>query len=180
METSKIKEVNEERTKTILKQRADILKIPLEKISEAKKTIECLKFRLSKETYAIDSTYISEVILINEHTPLPCTPAFIIGIINVRGRIISIIDIKKFFNISDNVTNIHKVIVVKNNEIETGILADDIIGNATFDLNSLQTDITTITEKHDNHIIGVTKDCEIILDIKELLSDERILIEEEI
>lgn len=167
--------------KEILKQRAKKLAIPLEKEVVSGEQINVLEFLLAAEKYAIDSTYISEVILISEVTPLPCTPDFIVGIINLRGKILSVIDIKKFLSIAkDNTTEIKKVIIVKHNDIEVGILASEILGNLNIQLNKLQTKVTTVTEINNNFIIGVTKERLIVLDIKELLSNDLIIINEEV
>ncbi len=167
--------------KTILKQRAKKLSISLEKEVVSGEQINVLEFLLSGEKYAIDSTFINEVISISELTPLPCTPDFIMGIINVRGKILSIIDIKKFFSLPNtDITNLNKVIIVNHNEIEVGILADEILGNSNIQLNKLQAKITTVTDLNKNFIIGVTKGKLIVLDIKELLSSKLIIVNEEV
>ena len=114
---------------TILKKRAEKLKIPLVGVQQSGKQIDGLEFLLADEKYAINSIFVSEVIYINELTKLPCTPPFIMGLINVRGKVLSVIDIKTFFNIpGKGITNLNKVIIVVHNDIEIGILADDIHG----------------------------------------------------
>ena len=165
----------------VLKERADILKIPQESNEMSGDKIDGLEFLLSNERYAVDSTCVNEVIFINDLTPLPCTPAFVLGIINVRGKILSVIDIKRFFNLPEKgITNLNKVIVVKYNDIELGILADEIYGNIIIDLDNLQTKVTTISEVNNNFIIGVSKERLILLDIKELLANDKIIINDEI
>jgi len=47
------------------------------------------------EHYGIESCHIREILPLTEFTPLPCTPAFVLGLINVRGQILSVINIKK-------------------------------------------------------------------------------------
>ena len=44
--------------------------------------------------------FVREVYPLKDYTPLPCTPPFVLGLVNVRGQIISVIDIKKFFDIA--------------------------------------------------------------------------------
>ncbi|OYT17114.1 MAG: chemotaxis protein CheW [Bacteroidetes bacterium 4572_77] len=167
------------KVETILKKRAEILKTPLAEASQPGKQIEGLEFLLSDEKYAINSIFVSEVIYINELTKLPCTPPFIMGLINVRGKVLSVIDIKMFFNIpSKGITNLNKVIIVKYNDIEIGILADDILGNFNIQLEELQTEVTTITEVDDSFIIGVTNSRVVVLDIKKLLLSDIIVVNE--
>ena len=173
--------MNEKEKKRILKERADILRIPQKKNDKSGEKIDGLEFLLAEERYAIDSTYVSEVIFISEMTTLPCTPPFVLGIINVRGKILSVIDIKKFFNLPEKgITNLNKVIIVKHNEIELGILADEIYGNVIINLEELQRKVTTISEVYGSFIIGVSNERLILLDIKELLSNEKIIINENV
>ncbi len=88
-----------------------------------------MKFLLTHENYGIESVYVREVHPLKELTPLPCTPSFVLGIINVRGQILSVIDLKKFFDLpAQEPTSLNKVIIFHNNRIEFGILADAVIG----------------------------------------------------
>jgi purine-binding chemotaxis protein CheW len=174
-------EMSSTQIKKTLQKRAKLLQ-KVEKKSEHKgKQIDGLEFLLADERYAIDSTYVSEVISMNNLTDLPCTPAFILGIINVRGEILSVIDIKKFFNLPEKeISNIKKVMLVKYKDIMLGILVDEIIGNTNIYLETLQEKVNTITELLKNFIIGVSEDRLIVLDIKELLSSDKIIINEEV
>ena len=172
---------NDQHKNKILKQRADLLKVRTKKEDLSDEIMEGVGFILADEKYAIDSNYVSEVILLKEFTPLPCTPEFILGIINVRGKIISVIDIKKFFNLPERgITNLNRVIIVKHQGVELGILTDEIVGSMQVYLNKLQSKITTITEVHDDFIIGVTEERLIVLDIKEFLLNEKLIVNEEV
>lgn len=167
--------------KKILKERANILKQPLRKKNISGTIIKGLEFLLSDQRYAIDTVYVSEVILINEMTPLPCTPEFVLGIINLRGNILSVIDIKRFFNIpTKGITNLNRVIVLKHDDLELCIIVDDIVGDLDIELEKLKTNVTALTKGNENFIIGVTEDRLIVLDIKELLLYEKLIVNEEI
>ncbi len=165
----------------ILKERADLLKIQINKEDISDEIIEGLEFILADEKYLIDSTFICEVIPLKDITILPCTPDFIIGIINVRGRIISVVELKKLFNLPEKgITNLNKVIIVKHDGIELGILIDEIIGSKKISSNKLQSKITSITELRDDFIYGVTEDRLIVLDIKKFLLNDKLIINEEV
>lgn len=172
---------NIQHKKKILKERASLLKIQTEKEVISEEIIEGLEFILTDERYAINSIYVSEVIPLKNLTPLPCTPDFILGIINVRGKIISVINLKKFFNLQEKgITNLNRVIIINHNGIELGILADEIVGTMQISLNKLQSKITTITEVQDDFIVGVTEERLIVLDIKEFLLNEKLIVNEEV
>lgn len=94
-------EIDPEKKIKILKHRARMLSRKPEYIKENQDTIEVVEFVLAYENYAIESVYIGEVYPLKEFVTIPCTPDFVVGIINVRGRIISIIDLKKFFDLPE-------------------------------------------------------------------------------
>ena len=181
METINDKEISSLQKQKVLKKRAELLQITEEKTQHHGKQIDGLVFMLSNEKYAIDSTLVSEVIQVSDITPLPCTPAFILGIINIRGKILSVIDIKKFLNLPGKEgANLNKVIIVNCNNIELGILTDEIIGSTKIFLETLQKKLSTITEDKENYIVGVSTKRLIVLDIKGLLQNDKIVINEQV
>ena len=101
-------------TKSILRARAEVLARPLVDDRAADEQIELVEFSLASETYAVESSFVREVYSLNDLTPLPCTPAFVLGIVNVRGEIVSVIDIKKFFDLPQKgLTDLHKAIILQ-------------------------------------------------------------------
>lgn len=141
--------------------------------------IDGLLFNLSEEKYAIESKYISEVIYIKDITSLPSTPDFLLGIINIRGKIFSVIDIRKFFGLPNKgLTNLNKVIVLKYEDIEFGILVDEIIGNKNINIQTLQKNITSVTDIPESFIQGISHSDIIVLDIIMLLKNDKIIINE--
>lgn len=174
-------EISPGQKKKILKERADLLKTEVEKEEITGEQLEVVEFLLANERYAIDANYVCEVIPLKELTQLPCTPDFILGIINVRGKIIAVIDIKKFFNLPEKaITELNRVIIVKYEDIELGILTDEIIGSTHIFPDKLQSSIPVIADIHNDYLMGVTRDRLMILNIKEFLLSEKIIINEEV
>lgn len=85
-----------EEQKRILKARAYALarETPREDTTEC---IEVVEFLLAYERYGLELPYVREVYPLKELISLPCTPPFVVGIINVRGHLLSVLDIKNFF-----------------------------------------------------------------------------------
>ena len=108
-----------------------------EKGSEAQ--LEVIEFGLAQERYALETTYVSEVCPLDDLTPLPCAPPFVRGLVNVRGRILPVIDLKKFFDLPDQgITDLHRVLLVQTPEMAFGILASDtVIGVRLIALNTI-------------------------------------------
>jgi purine-binding chemotaxis protein CheW len=164
----------------LLKARALALaKIPEKK--EASEYIEVVEFLLASERYGIQSTYVSEVYPLKELTPVPCTPKFVAGIINVRGKIISVIDIKKFFELPEKgLSDLNKVIIIHNHVMEFGILADAVLGAGLVPLLDIQTSLPTFTGVRAEYLRGLTKEGLVVLDAEKILSDKKIIVHEEV
>ena len=74
-----------EEKQKILRARAQALAREPEAEEAARRTLEVVEFLLAYETYGIESSYVREVYPLKAFTPLPCTPPFVLGIINIRG-----------------------------------------------------------------------------------------------
>jgi purine-binding chemotaxis protein CheW len=139
--------------------------------------LEVVEFLLASEHYGIELTYIREIHALSEFTPLPGTPAFVLGLTNVRGQILSVIDIKKLFDLPERgLTDLNKVIVVRTHQMELGILADAVVGVRAIALNELQTSLPTLTGIRAEYLKGITKDPLVVLDVEKILSDEKIVV----
>ena len=66
---------------------------------DARNLIEVVEFELAGERYGLALTSVRTVSVLKDITPVPCTPAFVVGVINLRGEIHTIIDLKKFFDL---------------------------------------------------------------------------------
>lgn len=166
--------------KKLLKARAAALAKNPEK-KEASEYIEVVEFLLASERYCIQSGYVSEVYPLKELTPVPCTPKFVAGIINARGKIISVIDIKKFFELPEKgISDLNKVIIIHNRVMEFGILADAVFGAGRIPLRDIQPSLPTLTGIRAGYLRGLTKEGLVVLDAEKILSDKKIVIHEEV
>jgi purine-binding chemotaxis protein CheW len=173
--------VTEEERKNILRARARVLAQEPNKAKADQTFIEVLEFLLAHERYAVETSYIREVYPLKELTALPCTPPFLLGVINVRGQILSVIDIKKFFDLPEKgLTNLNRVIIVKKDKMELGILSDEIIGVRNIPQDDLQPSLPTLSGIRSKYLKGVTSEQLIVLEIEKLISDENIIVHEEV
>ncbi|MHB1937193.1 MAG: chemotaxis protein CheW [Acidobacteriaceae bacterium] len=170
-----------EETQRILKTRAQALArepMPEESVDAR---IEVVEFLLAHERYAVESRYVREVYPLESLTPLPCTPAFVLGMINLRGEILSVIDIKKFFDLPEQgLTDLNKVIVLHSGNMLFGILADAISGVRRVPIADIQPSLPTLTDIREVYLRGVTPDRTVILDAGKLLSDPNIVVQEQV
>jgi purine-binding chemotaxis protein CheW len=170
-----------EERKRILKARARELARDSENEKTIDESLEVVEFLLAYENYGIESCYVREIHPLRELTPVPCTPPFVLGVINVRGQIISVIDIKRFFDLPERgLTDLNKVIILRNTEMELGILADVILGVVRVPLRNLQPTLPTLTGIREEYLKGITPERLAILDAGKLLSDKKLIVHEEV
>jgi len=135
-----------------------------------------LTFFLSTEEYGIEILKVQEIIGVMTITPIPRTPAFIKGVINLRGRIIPIIDLRLKLSMEEaKHTEETCFIVVKAHDMHMGVVVDkvsevlDIAGENVEDAPSMGEDINT------DYILGIGKagdKVKMLLDIDKVLSDK--------
>jgi len=160
----------------VLRERARALaRVPEEPASHQR--LELLEFRLAQERYAVETRHVSDVHPFRDLTPLPGTPAFIRGVVNLRGRLLAVFDLKKFFALPEQgITDLHSIIVVNTPGLELGLLADVVVGVRQVDAGSLAPALPTLSDIAAEYLKGVNAERVVVLDLDRLLADPRILV----
>jgi purine-binding chemotaxis protein CheW len=165
----------------ILKKRAVSMAAEPELKRNSSSVIEIIEFKLASESYGIESAFVREVYPLKDYTPLPGVPSFILGIVNVRGRILPVVDLKKFFNLPViGLGELNKVIILHHEQMEFGILADEIDGIRVIFPEDILPVPPSVTGVGERYLKGVTKNQLILLSAKDLLSDKNIIVNEEV
>lgn len=163
-----------ETNQSILKKRAQELAQPLSIKKHSEQQIELLEFELNQEHYGIQTIFIQEVYPLQEWTELPGTPDYILGIFNVRRRIVPLIDLRALFNISrDKPSNkeSHQVIILQQEETQLAILTNNILGIRYINPEELQPTHQIVTDGNEAYIKGITHDQLIIINAEYLLKN---------
>jgi purine-binding chemotaxis protein CheW len=136
-------------------------------------------FKLGKEEFGIDIMNVKEIIPYQESIHVPNTPNFIEGIINYRGNVIPIVNLKERFKLGiGETTKDTRIIVINLDEKEIGFIVDE--ASQTLRLEEEQIDPTPdiISGVDRRYIIGVGKIDEdrllILIDLEKILTDEEI------
>lgn len=131
-----------------------------------------LTFELGEEHYGVDVMTVRGVRTIPRITRVPGTPPFYRGVVNVRGQVITVLDLRLFFNIPVGEEQVapDELVVVRSGELEIGLLADNIEGVATIPVSEF--------ESVDNirYAFGVTSEQLVLLDVQRMLEDEQLVI----
>jgi purine-binding chemotaxis protein CheW len=166
-----------ERRRAILKDRARVLAEPDKKTTGDVKLITVVEFDLAREHYAVENQYVREIMPIREFTPIPGTPPFILGVIAVRGRIISLMDMRRCLNLPPTgLINGSRAVLLADEHMEFAILADRVIGLRSLRMDSLQPSVTALTGTGAEYLLGVAPDGFIVFDGKKILADPRIIV----
>jgi purine-binding chemotaxis protein CheW len=133
--------------------------------------IELLSFTLGEELYAIETLHVGAVLPLPHFTPLPGTPPFVLGIVNVRG-LVSVLDLRVFFELPiEGLSDKNYLVVLRNQDMEFGLLADRIRGIKQIPRDSLQAGLANLTGIRANYLLGVTAEQTTVLDGTRLLGD---------
>lgn len=169
-----------EETKRVLEERARALTREPARAEATDEWIEVVEFTLAHERYAVASEHVREVYPLEELTPLPCTPSFVLGIVNLRGEILSVIDIKKFFDLPEKgLTDLNKVIVLESEDMVFGMVADAISGVRRILRADIQPPLPTLIGIREDYLQGVTAERVVVLDAVKLLNDEKLIVNEQ-
>lgn len=150
-------------------------------VQTASESLEIVEFVLAHERYAIESRFISEVAVLESLAPLPCVPAFVLGIVNLRGEMLPVIDLKRFFELPDKgLGDLNKIIVLRYGDVLFSVLADAIVGIRRILLADVHPPLPTLTVIGKDYLKGITPERLVILDGQKLLADESIVVQEEV
>jgi purine-binding chemotaxis protein CheW len=161
----------------ILRERARALAQPETPARAPTDCLELLEFRLAGEHYAVETRFVKEVQPLRELTPLPGTPAFVRGIVNLRGRILPVYDLKKFFGLPEHgLSDLHRIVVLEGDGLELGLLADVVIAVRHLPRDAIAPPPATVSAIAAEFLMGVSEQRLVVLAIDRILADPRIVV----
>ena len=162
--------------RALLRRRAKELAKPIE-LPVILNSIELMQFKLAYEMYAVETKFISEVIKVIHITPLPHVPHFVLGVINYHGTILSVIDIRKFFDLpGEPLSDLNRLIILRDGEMTFGVLVDRVGEIVDLPVSEILTNSSVFGSVRNEYLKGITQDHIIVLDAKKILCDENIIV----
>ena len=166
-----------ERAIEILQERARKLAQPIEHKNADGGEIAMVVFSVGQERYAVEARLVREIVRGVDVTPLPETPAFVVGAAKLRGEIHSIFDIRSLLGTSgSSPASSVFVVALGNRRIEFGILADEVHEIMELSPAEILPPPLLKDAEESRHVRGVTKDALVVLDSAVLLADERLYV----
>jgi purine-binding chemotaxis protein CheW len=162
----------------ILRERARVLaKETTQDAALQEETMRVVEFSLARERYAVEAVFVRSVQQAPQLTPIPCTPAFVLGIINVHGRILSVVDLRAFFDLPPiSTAQREAVIILRTEKLELGVLIDEVLGSWLLPVKSVKTVAAGRFGIRREYLRGIVDEQIIVLDVERILSDKRMIV----
>jgi purine-binding chemotaxis protein CheW len=141
---------------------------------------EALVFRLGEERYAFGSEQVLEVRPLSHLTRLPSAPAFVAGLVNVRGRIVPVLDLRPLFGLTSPPGTARSVVLVSSPRGTIGVLSTDRPEVRRLpDLELTRLPAGTPPGLDPRYVRGITPDMVVVLDAEPLLADRRVIVQDD-
>lgn len=135
-----------------------------------------MTFQLEEETYGINVMQVREVLRYTEIAPVPGAPEYVLGIINLRGNVVTVIDTRSRFGLMEGeITDNTRIIVIESEHQVIGILVDSVAEVVYLRSSEIDTTPSVGTDESAKFIQGVSnRDGKllILVDLNKLLTDE--------
>ncbi len=164
--------------------------------------VELVLVRLGREIFALDVHYVYDIRPPEQLTPVPRVPVWVGGVVNVRGRILSVVDLCRFFGLAPAISNSRDgegragdknnlLVVVETPDMEVALLTDDVLGVQAVLTERIQEASGTVRGLPPEYVRGVVEYSNgnnhngsssliVVLDLPTLLADKRLVIHEEV
>jgi len=146
------------------------------KTRENDEIIQWVTFRLSNETYGINVMQVQEVLRVSEIAPVPGAPHYVLGIINLRGNVVTVVDTRIRLGLeATEVTDSTRIVIIEGSQHVVGILVDCVAEVVDLRASELESAPNVGNEESAKYIQGVAShdgELLILVDLNKLLSDE--------
>lgn len=133
-------------------------------------------FRLGQELYGVNVMQVREVLRYTDIAPVPGAPSYVLGIINLRGNVVTVMDTRMRFGLpSAEVTDSTRIMIIESDNHVVGILVDSVAEVVDLNTNDIDDTPNVGTEDSAKFISGVCnrdEDLLILIDLTKLLSDQ--------
>ena len=179
---------------------AELAQVPVD--DDEGEQIRLILVRLGRETYGIDAQYVYNVKPAELITYVPRVPNWVAGVVNFRGRIFSVVDLRQFFGLpfadiqgkeeSEAGGNASFLVMVETPDMEIALLVDGVLTVESVPTSRIQDTSGTVRGLRPEYVRGVvtrmSDDADdgandsmlVVLDLQALLADERLIVHEEI
>lgn len=133
-------------------------------------------FFLENEKYGINVMRVQEVLRMTEIAPVPGAPDFVLGIINLRGNVVTVIDTRKRFALPEKEADDNtRIVIIETENQVVGILVDSVAEVVDLSEDEIETAPNVGNDESSKYIRGVSSRGDqllILVDVNKLLNEE--------
>jgi purine-binding chemotaxis protein CheW len=197
-------DISEELTRQIWSRRAAQLAKKDDRLGEEKQ-VELLLLRLGSEVYAIDVHYVYDIRPARKMTRVPRVPSWVSGVVNMRGRIVSAIDLRRYLGLPEGdfheketngpaalkgaAEKVHQdqkaLVLVEAANMEVVLVVDEVLSVGAFSESRFQSPSGTVRGLNPEYVSSISNrgpgvdTLFVVLDLSAIITDKRLLIQEE-
>jgi purine-binding chemotaxis protein CheW len=147
---------------------------------------------LDDERYGLDARHVFDIRVLERITPVPRTPPWVLGVVNWRGRVLSVIDLRRFWGLPSSSVEKKgresaRLVVVQSGEMEVGIWADQVFSIELVPVSKIQAEVGELRSIKPELVHGIFlrtvqngQEPVLLLNLPALLAHPRLIIQEEI
>jgi purine-binding chemotaxis protein CheW len=169
--------------KAIFRERAHNLRQQGDRENSAAIHISLAVVLLNNEYFGINLAVVREFTDIRQVTPIPCTPDRIIGNMNLRGEILTLVDIRNVLNMSADTKSLSKAIVVEIEDLVAGIVVDEILDIIHLNVADIATIPAALNSANREYLRGTAfyeEKLIAVLNLQKLLTKGGVIVDEEV
>ena len=171
-------------SKQILRSRARLLARPLVMEQDRQIVFELVEFKACGRRLAVETKFVDEAITIKDISLVPQTSPLVRGITNVRGQIVTVVDLSVLFDINQSAAdaNLRKQsnkaaksasdgLILRFGALRLAVCVDEVLGVRQLDSGELSQGFTGLSDRLSQFTVALTTDLLIILDAKRIFTD---------
>ncbi len=148
----------------------------MDEIALVKDTTQYIKIKMGEEMYGIDIKYIDNIVRMQHITRVPKVPAYIKGVINLRGEVIPVFSLRLKMNMEEvEETKKFRIIIIKLDGSYVGLIVDEVREVVTIQNDLVEKVYRDPSEPTQNFLLGVGKDGDnliSLLDVNEVVAEK--------
>jgi len=137
---------------------------------------QCVTFRLDDEIYGINVMLVQEVLRITDIAPVPGAPSYVVGIINLRGNVVTVIDTRMRFGLPPReMDDSTRIVIIEAEKQTVGIIVDSVSEVVDIYADEIETAPNVGNDETSRYIEGVVSrndELLILVDLNKLLTDD--------
>jgi purine-binding chemotaxis protein CheW len=133
-------------------------------------------FRLADETYGINVMQVQEVLRMTDVAPVPGAPHYVMGIINLRGNVVTVLDTRKLLDLATSeITDSSRIMIIESGKVTVGLLVDSVAEVVNISSSEIDPPPSVGNDEGSRYIQGIYSSEQqilILIDLNKLINEE--------